>query len=122
MLMALFSRLMDLILVLNSMGMERTTGMIPYSDVWRTHRRVIHQIFRSDALPTYEPLQRDMVKSLLKRVLQNPENVVDEVKQRVSSVYLACVTSVPSGHQRLILVLSLYQLCRLLPDKTRIRT
>lgn len=63
------------------MGFEFSTGLMRYSDRWRTHRRIIHQMFRPDALPAYEQLQKDTVKSLLESILQNPNNVVNEVKQ-----------------------------------------
>lgn len=55
--------------------------MTPYSDVWRTHRRMVHEMFRPDALPAYEPLQKDMIKQLLQRILEDPNNVVNEVKR-----------------------------------------
>lgn len=66
------------------MGHDFSVVLRPYSDEWRSGRRMIHQLFRPNAIPAYRPLQQARLVRMLKALLEEPTALVDLVKQYAS--------------------------------------
>ncbi|KDR69728.1 hypothetical protein GALMADRAFT_145141 [Galerina marginata CBS 339.88] len=56
------------------MGWSFNTGLLPYGDEWRWHRKVYHQNFHLQNIQQYYPLQLRKVREMLKGLLQTPED------------------------------------------------
>lgn len=63
------------------MGHDFNIALMHYNDSWRSSRRMINQLFRSDAIPAYRNLQLSRVATMLKAILDDPRSVTDRTKQ-----------------------------------------
>lgn len=60
-------------------GMEWMLVLMQYGKEWRRHRRAFHQAFHSEAVVQYQPLQLQMTRRLLSRLLKSPKNIVQQL-------------------------------------------
>ncbi|KAM5534500.1 hypothetical protein V8D89_011832 [Ganoderma adspersum] len=60
-------------------GMEWMLVLMQYGKEWRRHRRAFHQAFHSEAVAQYQPLQLQMTRRLLSRLLKSPKNIVQQL-------------------------------------------
>ena len=52
-----------------------------YGPDWRQHRRALHQYFNPDTLSRYEPVQLEVTRDLLRRILERrPKDLSDSLK------------------------------------------
>ncbi|KAJ8581858.1 cytochrome P450 [Rhizopogon salebrosus TDB-379] len=59
--------------VLDFFGVEFSSIFLPYSDRWRLHRRIFHQAFRSEAAPSFRPIQMRNAHSMVLNLLNSSE-------------------------------------------------
>ncbi|KAG0707020.1 cytochrome P450 [Suillus ampliporus] len=55
--------------LLDFFGVEYSSVLLPYSDRWRLHRRIFHQAFRSEAAPSFRPIQMRNAHNLVLNLL-----------------------------------------------------
>ncbi|KAI1790237.1 cytochrome P450 [Ganoderma leucocontextum] len=60
-------------------GMDWLLVLMQYGKEWRRHRRAFHQSFHSDASAQYQPLQLQMTRRLLSRLLKSPKSIVQQL-------------------------------------------
>ncbi|EGO24791.1 hypothetical protein SERLADRAFT_349289 [Serpula lacrymans var. lacrymans S7.9] len=70
-------------------GMDFNTGLLPYGDEWRLHRKLFHRSFRSEAAATYHELHLRKAHQLVLDLLNEPFEVERHVKIFSASVILA---------------------------------
>lgn len=59
--------------------MEWMLVLMQYGKEWRRHRRAFHRAFHSEAVAQYQPLQLQMTRRLLSRLLKSPKNIVQQL-------------------------------------------
>ncbi|KAN0092739.1 Cytochrome P450 [Tylopilus felleus] len=72
-------------------GWSFNSVTIPYSDRWRLHRRLFHQVFRPEATLSYQPIQLQKGRDLILNLLETPENYVAHVQTHSTSIIMAVV-------------------------------
>ncbi|KAF9022858.1 cytochrome P450 [Hymenopellis radicata] len=59
-----------------------------YSDEWRLHRKTFHQYFAAKEVLEYRPVQMATTRTLLKLMLQTPEDFFTHVRYHAASIIL----------------------------------
>ncbi|KDQ55455.1 hypothetical protein JAAARDRAFT_180898 [Jaapia argillacea MUCL 33604] len=77
------------------MGWDYNTGLMPYGDKWRRHRRLVHQEFRADATAQYHPIIMKNVHFALRNILATPEDFLAHVRY----IAAATVMSIAYGYE-----------------------
>ncbi|PIL24825.1 cytochrome P450 [Ganoderma sinense ZZ0214-1] len=72
-------------------GMEWMLVLMQYGKEWRRHRRAFHQAFHSEAVAQYQPLQLQMIRRLLARLVESPKNVVQQLNFSFASTLMQLV-------------------------------
>ncbi|KAF8964376.1 cytochrome P450 [Flammula alnicola] len=80
--------------MIDLMGWDFNTGLIPYGDLWRKHRRVYQQTFRPVAALSYRPIQTRKVHDMLYGLLTSPDNF----REHYRTVTAAIIMSTVYGH------------------------
>lgn len=70
-------------------------AVLPYGDMWRHHRRLMHNVVGSQAVRNHRPLQDNEIKILVGDLLEIPENYVKAIERYSVSV----VSSVGFGRR-----------------------
>ncbi|KAG8215103.1 cytochrome P450 [Butyriboletus roseoflavus] len=70
------------------MGWGFTTLMKPYGEVWRQHRKLLHQFLNVRDQQTNRNLQRRAVHEFLKRLGANSTNFLDQIKHLAGSIIM----------------------------------
>ncbi|PPQ97018.1 hypothetical protein CVT26_001123 [Gymnopilus dilepis] len=68
------------------MGWASLTGLLPYGNEWRMHRKLYQKHFRSEAIPDYHPLLLAKVRDLLRGLLITPERFGDHSMMFAASI------------------------------------
>lgn len=55
-------------------------GFLPYGDRHRAQRRMMGQVFNSNAIKVFRPFQEEQVKIFLKNILDDDSTYIDSVK------------------------------------------
>jgi len=74
-----------------SYGMAFITSMIGYTDTWRFHRRLYHQVFRSEVAQTFRPMQLRKVHQLARNIMLAPEDFYEHLHTLGTAVAMAAV-------------------------------
>ncbi|EKM54598.1 uncharacterized protein PHACADRAFT_96498 [Phanerochaete carnosa HHB-10118-sp] len=61
-------------------GWGRNTAFMKYGDVWKEHRRLLHQYFRPLTVPQYHSSQAKNIHRLLQSLLDSPEEFVEHIQ------------------------------------------
>ncbi|OJA10464.1 hypothetical protein AZE42_05710 [Rhizopogon vesiculosus] len=72
-------------------GWEWTTSLARYGAMFNTHRRLYHQVFRSEAALTYRPKQLQKAYEMLPSIHHNPENYAGHFEAFAASVVMSVV-------------------------------
>ncbi|KAA1473739.1 cytochrome P450 [Dentipellis sp. KUC8613] len=75
--------------ILELTGWEFNTAFIPYSEKWRTRRRLLHETLHSIAALAYRPLQRTKVHEMLGRLHSDPDDFVSHVYSLAASIAMS---------------------------------
>ncbi|KAF4617908.1 hypothetical protein D9613_005902 [Agrocybe pediades] len=68
-------------------------GLMPYGDLWRSHRRIFQQSFRKQVARGYEQIQTQKVVEMLRNLLETP----DDFREHYKTVASASIVSVVYG-------------------------
>ncbi|KAA1473738.1 cytochrome P450 [Dentipellis sp. KUC8613] len=68
------------------MGWGFSAGLMPYSDRWRTQRRLLHGSFHSTVALDYRPLQRTRILELLPKLVSDSKNFADNMSSMAASI------------------------------------
>lgn len=74
-------------------GVDYTTAFMRYGSRWRLQRKILHQSFRQDAVPTFQPMQIAKSHDLLLNLLEDPLNYPEHLEAHSGSVILSAVYS-----------------------------
>ncbi|KAF8553335.1 cytochrome P450, partial [Imleria badia] len=69
-------------------GTDFNSGLLPYGDRWRLHRRFFHQTFRSDAVSRFRSLQFRKSCQLLQELLNSPDQFSEHVFDYTASLIM----------------------------------
>ncbi|THH06077.1 hypothetical protein EW146_g9722 [Bondarzewia mesenterica] len=71
------------------MGWKIDFTFLPYSEAWRTKRRMFHQHFRESAIPKYHAIQQKFATEALKKLLDTPQDFLPHLKKTATSIAMA---------------------------------
>lgn len=74
-------------------GIDYTTAFMRYGSRWRLHRKILHQTFRQDAVPSFRPMQVTKSHDLLLNLLEDPLNYPEHLEVHSGSVIMSAVYS-----------------------------
>ncbi|KAJ8588732.1 cytochrome P450 [Rhizopogon salebrosus TDB-379] len=81
----MFSRVLDLF------GFEYFSIFLPYSDRWRLHRRIFHQAFRSEAVPSFCSIQMRSAHNMVLNLLHSSEEYGTHLHAFSTSIIMSIV-------------------------------
>lgn len=67
----------------HSIGWDFNMTLIEYGDKWRTHRKMMHHALHARAAEQYHAMQERETHKFLQRVINRPENFLDDVRRSV---------------------------------------
>ncbi|KAJ6607665.1 cytochrome P450 [Mycena sp. CBHHK59/15] len=70
------------------MGWDFNFGLMKYGDQWRAHRRLFHQELNETAAHRFRPKQLAASHELLRRILHNPDDVMDHFRHFAGEVIM----------------------------------
>ncbi|EIW83934.1 cytochrome P450 [Coniophora puteana RWD-64-598 SS2] len=74
-------------------GLLFDTLFLPYGDEWRFHRRILHQVFRPDAIFAFEDIQKRKAMQLVQHLLSAPREFIRHLHTFSAGVVLDAVYS-----------------------------
>ncbi|KAL4062902.1 cytochrome P450 [Scleroderma citrinum] len=77
------------ILMNKLLGMDFNTGLLPYGNEWRLHRKMFNVAFSNEASAKYEAMQIQKSRQLLRNLLATPLNYVNHVNTMAGAVIMA---------------------------------
>ncbi|KAA1476342.1 cytochrome P450 [Dentipellis sp. KUC8613] len=80
--------------MIDLMGWDWNTALMPYSEKWRIRRRMLNQNFRAKAALEYRPSQRAKAEDLVRQLSENPDDFLPAVRVFAA----ATAMSVAYGH------------------------
>ncbi|KAJ7109594.1 cytochrome P450 [Mycena crocata] len=86
---AIYSDRMHLPMVMDLMGWDFNFSLMKYGDEWRTHRRLFNEAFTVKASQKYEPQEEAVTRTLLKRLLQTPDDFIDHFRQNAGELIMS---------------------------------
>ncbi|KIJ60731.1 hypothetical protein HYDPIDRAFT_98167 [Hydnomerulius pinastri MD-312] len=78
----------ELPMINDLMGWDWSFGHMPYGDRWKKHRKMFERQFRPAVAPTYWPLQRKEVHTLLRNILDSPDELIEHLRHNAASVIM----------------------------------
>ncbi|KAH7903642.1 cytochrome P450 [Hygrophoropsis aurantiaca] len=72
-------------------GLSFASAILPYGDVWRLHRRILHQAFRPATAASYLPIQVRKSHELLLNLYDSPGNYEEHVQSFPASIIMSVV-------------------------------
>ncbi|TFK73312.1 cytochrome P450 [Pluteus cervinus] len=73
------------------MGWMFNTGLIPYGDVWRLHRKLIQQCFRKDVMKRHHSVILSKTREMLEKLANTPEKFTQHCHIFASATVLSLV-------------------------------
>ncbi|RDB29405.1 hypothetical protein Hypma_016002 [Hypsizygus marmoreus] len=77
--------------MLELMGWDFNTGLMPYGDRWRRHRRLFHQNFRKDAALAFQPTQTQKTHEFLVNMLSSPDNYAMHTRTIAAAIVMSTI-------------------------------
>ncbi|KAF9236689.1 cytochrome P450 [Melanogaster broomeanus] len=71
------------------MDISWNTAFMPYSDVWRRHRRVFQQALHSDGAVIHQPMQMKRARELVKNIMGAPADYVQHLGTHSTSIIMS---------------------------------
>ncbi|KAK1232372.1 hypothetical protein PQX77_004494 [Marasmius sp. AFHP31] len=79
-------------IVLNEfLGQNRNLAFMEYGEEWRIRRRLFDQMFNPTASKRYHLRMAKATRALLKRLCENPDNLLGHIRHHAGSIILAIV-------------------------------
>ncbi|KAH7884748.1 cytochrome P450 [Phlebopus sp. FC_14] len=75
-------------------GLDFNSGLLPYGNKWRLHRKMFHVALSKEVVPKYRPMQMEKVHQLLENLLKNPR----EYDQHFKTVSAAIIMAITYGY------------------------
>ncbi|KAM6489999.1 Cytochrome P450 [Amanita muscaria] len=72
--------------IIELLGMDFSTGILPHQDRWRRHRRVFQEAFRKDRIASYHHIITEKVHLFLGELLKDPSNFSNHCKWLAASL------------------------------------
>ncbi|KAG9318013.1 cytochrome P450 [Chiua virens] len=72
-------------------GWSFNFGFAPYSDHWRTQRRIFHQAFRAEATLAFRPVQLKKARQLILDILSTPRDYPAHIQRFSAAVIMSIV-------------------------------
>lgn len=69
-------------------GWHFTSSLVPYNNLWRRHRKLLHQSLNVRDLANHRHIQVDEVNKFLPRVVENPNHIIEDVKRLTGSIIM----------------------------------
>ncbi|KAH7915194.1 cytochrome P450 [Hygrophoropsis aurantiaca] len=72
-------------------GLDILTSSIPYGPLWRTHRRLYHQVFQERSALRYRPQQLQKAYNMVEQFMGDPEHYLDHLQTYAAAVVMSVV-------------------------------
>jgi cytochrome P450 len=56
---------------------------MPFGKAWRKRRRIVDSSFRPNMLDVYQPVQREKIRNLVQRFMEQPDALVKNLREYV---------------------------------------
>ncbi|KAF8880414.1 cytochrome P450 [Infundibulicybe gibba] len=77
--------------MLELMDWSDFTSLLPYGDLWRSHRHVLEQSFKKDAAAQYESIQTSKTRQMLRSLLEDPDNLHTHARIAIIGTIMAVI-------------------------------
>ncbi|KAG6899467.1 hypothetical protein C0993_010110 [Termitomyces sp. T159_Od127] len=84
-------------MLLELMGWDFLTGFMPYGELWREHRRLVHQSFHPNAALRFRPQELKASRGLLRRLLKDPNDVLGHLRHMSGEVIMSITYGIEVG-------------------------
>ncbi|KAG2132012.1 cytochrome P450 [Suillus bovinus] len=74
-------------------GIDYTTAFMRYGSRWRLQRKIVHQSFRQDAIPHFQPMQVTKSYDLLLNLMEDPSDYHEHFEAHSGSIIMSAVYS-----------------------------
>ncbi|TFY72944.1 hypothetical protein EVG20_g63 [Dentipellis fragilis] len=81
--------------MLKLMTMDFVTGFLPYSDKWRTHRKLFHQVFQAKASLGHANLQLAEGERLIQKLSDDPDDFIGHIRHSAAAIVMV----IAYGHE-----------------------
>ncbi|KAH7890379.1 cytochrome P450 [Phlebopus sp. FC_14] len=81
----------ELPMINDLMGWDWSFGHMPYGERWKKHRKMFERQFRPAVAPTYWPIQRKEAHSLLRNILESPQDLIEHLRHNAASVIMKVI-------------------------------
>ncbi|KAF8625969.1 hypothetical protein AX17_006694 [Amanita inopinata Kibby_2008] len=75
--------------ILEILGAEYISAMLPYGDNWRKHRRLFQQVLKKSVARTYEHVHLEKAHQMLLQLLHSPDRFKEHCQTLTSTIALA---------------------------------
>ncbi|KAI0064159.1 cytochrome P450 [Artomyces pyxidatus] len=75
--------------MINLMGWDFDTSLIPYNDEWRAHRKIFHHNLNTWNAPAHHPVQLAQTEILLKSLYTDPHEFENHLRRYAASIALS---------------------------------
>ncbi|EGO24806.1 hypothetical protein SERLADRAFT_361704 [Serpula lacrymans var. lacrymans S7.9] len=80
-------------------GLDFNTALLPYSDRWKSHRKIYHQTFRPESVVVYRAVQFQKAHILLLSLLESPDNFMMHLQTYGASIIMSIVYGYEITHR-----------------------
>ncbi|KAF8874410.1 putative CyP450 monooxygenase [Infundibulicybe gibba] len=77
------------------MGWDFNFGFMEYGPLWRKHRKLFHDHFHPNIVPTYRPVQLQEARVFLSRLLDSPTRFPHHIRHLFASVLMKLAYGIP---------------------------
>ncbi|KAA1473892.1 cytochrome P450 [Dentipellis sp. KUC8613] len=90
--------------MLELMTMDFVTGFLPYSEEWRTHRKLFHRVFQARSSLGHASLQLLEGERLIQKLSEDPTNFIGHIRHSAAAIVMAIAYGhdVTSEHDRFV--------------------
>ncbi|KAJ6527992.1 cytochrome P450 [Mycena vulgaris] len=85
---SLYSDRPQLPMLTELMGWDFAISFLEYGNHWRSHRKVFHEAFNVNAAKQFRPQERAAAYNLLRRILQDPHDVMTHFRHMAAALIL----------------------------------
>ncbi|KIJ28801.1 hypothetical protein M422DRAFT_269850 [Sphaerobolus stellatus SS14] len=75
-------------MLVDLMGFDWSMAFQGYGEVWRRHRRAMHDKFHPSAVEAYKPIQIKHTRDLLCRLHKAPENFIEHIRHTAGAIIM----------------------------------
>ncbi|KAJ7241641.1 cytochrome P450 [Mycena rebaudengoi] len=71
------------------MGWDFSMGFMKYGDLWRSHRKMVHDAFNIRAVKQFNPQERAVTHAVLRRILERPTDIMEHFRHLAGALIMS---------------------------------